>query len=90
MRDNVIKMLKDKGISENKGFDYLIEAVLLYDGQKALKDIYRYIADMYGTTRGAVEKNVALCVGSTVFDTKVTPKAFIAEVKERIMFGFDE
>ncbi len=89
MRAHVTELLKNIGLTENKGFDYLVEAVLLYDGQRSLKEIYAMIAAECGATRASVEKNVALCVDSALFDT-TTPKAFIACVKERIMFGFDE
>lgn len=89
MRDEVIKLLMQSGVRGN-GLDNLADAVLLYDDDTTLKDIYAKIAESRGSKASTVEKSVAHAVGETVSDTPCTPKAFIARIKERILFELGE
>lgn len=89
MRDDIVKLL-DGRIKYGKGFEYLIDAIELYRSGDTLKSIYAVIADKRNTSIAAVEKNIALAVESCDGDGPITPKAFIARAKERIMFDFGE
>ncbi|MCM1367424.1 MAG: sporulation initiation factor Spo0A C-terminal domain-containing protein [Roseburia sp.] len=89
MRDEVKKLLKEAGI-RGGGTEYIADAVILYKDGMTLKDIYAAIAKNRGVRTAAVEKSVARAVGETVSDAPCTPKAFIARIKERIMFELGE
>lgn len=68
------------------GFDCLVDAVEMYSADRTLKSVYAEIALSRCKSVCAVEKAVAAAVSEAETDVPETPKAFIARVKERILF----
>ncbi len=91
MREEINNILLEHGLRRGNGFECLADAVERYGDQTlSLKRIYAEIADRRGMSFSAVEKAVSSCVNSSEYDMQITPKAFIAQIKERIMFEIDE
>ena len=83
MREKTVKLLREYIKSaDGYGFDCLVDAVEMYSAEKTLKSVYAEIALSRCKSVCAVEKAVA----EAETDTPETPKAFIARVKERILF----
>lgn len=90
MRDKITVEL-NKYIKRGKAFDYLVDAVELYDfNDGSLKCVYDKVAKMHGKTPSAIGRSISLAVSNSGVDDNVTSKAFIARIKERIMFEIDE
>lgn len=89
MREKTVKLLREYIKSaDGYGFDCLVDAVEMYSAEKTLKSVYAEIALSRCKSVCAVEKAVAVAVAvsEAETDTPETPKAFIARVKERILF----
>lgn len=89
MRERIKKALGEC-TARGRGFEYLVDAIEMYDDGATLKDIYSKIADKYGVGVNSVEKSVARVVSESFVESSFTPKAFIARIKERIMFELGE
>ena len=85
MREKTVKLLREY-IKSADGYDCLVDAVEMYSAEKTLKSVYAEIALSRCKSVCAVEKAVAVAVSEAETDTPETPKAFIARVKERILF----
>lgn len=91
MREKTVKLLREYIKSaDGYGFDCLVDAVEMYSAEKTLKSVYAEIALSRCKSVCAVEKAVAVAVSEAETETPETPKAFIARVKERILFGNKE
>ena len=90
MRDRICTEL-NKYLKCGKAFDYLLDAVELYNTNgDTLKRVYAEVAARRNVKASAVERCISLAVSDTAVDRKITAKAFIAGIKERIMFDIDE
>ena len=87
-----IESILSKHINKRlKGFGYLLEAVELYNtGGDSLTRIYAEISSRHKTSAANVARCVAHAVENAELAGNTTPKAFIAGIKERIMFENDE
>ena len=80
-----------KYIKHGKALQYFTDAVELYDcGGDSLKRVYAAVAVKRGVKCGAVERSCSLAVANADLEVKMTAKEFIAFIKERILFEFDE
>lgn len=91
MRDKTKKVL-GRYIKNGKAFEYIVDAVELYNSDgDSLKRIYKIIAEKYSVKPAAVDRSIALAVSGSEADfEEITPKEFIARIKEQILFEFDE
>lgn len=82
----------DKYLKYGKAYEYLLDAIELYDVKSGdtLKRVYGQVASAHRVTTEAVARCIALAVSNLADDNGITAKAFIARIKERIMFEIDE
>lgn len=86
MREKTVTLLRRYIKRSSVGFDCLVDAVEMYSADRTLKSVYAEIALSRCKSVCAVEKAVAAAVSEAETDVPETPKAFIARVKESILF----
>lgn len=83
MREKILKFIGRSGGS----FDLLADVIEGYSPGNKIKDVYIKVGLMRNISAASVEKRVACAVGEI---SAYTPKAYVARVKERIMFDQGE
>lgn len=74
------KKLLELGIPPySRGFEYLNQAIQLYDYNKRMMDIYQEIAEQYGTTNPTVERSMRHAISKTA--TTIRCGEFVAKYK---------
>ncbi|MCH5165762.1 MAG: hypothetical protein J1G01_05115 [Clostridiales bacterium] len=81
----------DKYIKHGKAFDYLVDAIEMYDlSGDTLKRVFGEVAKKHNVSVCATERLVALAAANADTEKRMTAKELIAFIKERIMFEIDE